>query len=170
MEKLKRFLTLLDKTADKIVYFIGGTGLVVCTGMCCANIFMWWFMGRRIAVNDEIALSGLVWATYIGMGLLFKNKAHCTMDFVVDALPPKAKTFVRIITDIAILVIACITVYFSWKLAAKSFVKKLALTKLPYFYLDISVTLGYGHLAILAFADMIQNIMKLIHWKEEVEA
>ena len=113
MEKLKRFLTLLDKTADKIVYFIGGTGLVVCTGMCCANIFMWWFMGRRIAVNDEIALSGLVWATYIGMGLLFKNKAHCTMDFVVDALPPKAKTFVRIITDIAIVVIACITVYFS---------------------------------------------------------
>lgn len=169
MEKITRAYYKVMDFLDKIVYVIGGTGLIVCTGMCAANIFMWWFMGKRIAVCDEISLFGLIWATYIGMGILFRVGGHCTMDFVVQALPPKARTFIRVITDILILAVCVLTVYYSWKLAFKSFNKKLILTKIPYFYVDISITVGYAHLLLLVIGDMVKNIRALINRGKETE-
>ena len=51
-------------------------------------------------------------------------------------------------------------------LALKSLSKKLILTKIPYFYVDIPITLGYAHLLILAVGDIVISINKLIHWKK----
>lgn len=170
MSKIFRISEKIGDYADKAVYVIGGLGLLICAGMCGANILLWWFAGKRIAVCDEISLVGLIWATYIGMGILFRNNGHCTMDFVVKAMPPKAQTIIRIITDIAIVVVAVIVVRYSWALAVKSLNKRLILTKIPYFYVDISVTIGYAHLLLLAAADVAKNIYKLTVWgKEEKE-
>ncbi len=159
MEKVETF-------TDKIMTVIGALGLITCAGMCCANILMWWIMQKRIAINDEISLFGLVWATYVGMGVLYHCNGHCTMDFVVKAMPKKTQTFLRIITDIVIVIVSILTVYYSWKLAFKSLNKKLVLTKIPYTYVDISITIGYAHLALLAVGDIAKNIYTLLHWKE----
>lgn len=169
MSSIVKIYNKIADFLDKLAYIIGSSGLIVCAGMCGANILMWWFAGKRIASCDEISLFGLVWATYIGMGCLFRNNGHCTMDFVVNALPKKAQVVLRIITDIAILVVSVITVYFSWKLAFKSFNKKLVLTKIPYFYVDISVTLGYGHLIFVVIGDIVKNVKTLICWNKEVK-
>ena len=159
MEKIETF-------TDKIMTVIGALGLIVCAGMCGANILMWWFMQKRIAVNDEISLFGLVWATYVGMGVLYHCNGHCTMDFVVKALPKKAQIVLRILTDIVIIVVSAFTVYYSWKLAMKSTNKRLVLTKIPYTYVDIPITIGYAHLLLLAIGDIVKKVYELIHWKE----
>jgi len=152
---------------DKIVLIIGGVGMLVCVGMCGANILMWWFMGKRIAVCDEISLFGLIWATYIGMGILYRQDGHCTMDFVAKALPAKAQAVLRIFTDIVIVFVCLLTVKYSWLLATKSFTKKLVLTRIPYFYVDISITVGYLHMLLLAIGSIVSGIYKLIHWGKE---
>lgn len=167
MEKVSRIYNKIADFIDKIVYVIGGSGLLICAGMCGANILMWWFAGKRIAICDEVSLFGLVWATYIGMGILYRQNGHCTMDFVVKAMPPKARSVIRIITDIIIIAVCVITVYYSWKLAVKSFNKKLVLTKIPYFYVDISITVGYAHMLVLTVGDIVANVNKLIHWGKE---
>ncbi len=167
MEKVSSIYNKIADFIDKIVYVIGGSGLLICAGMCGANILMWWFAGKRIAICDEVSLFGLVWATYIGMGILYRQNGHCTMDFVVKAMPPKARSVIRIITDIIIIAVCVITVYYSWKLAIKSFNKKLVLTKIPYFYVDISITVGYAHMLVLTVGDIVANVNKLIHWGKE---
>ena len=48
----------------------------------------------------------------------------------------------------------------------KSQNKKLVLTKIPYTYVDISITIGYGHLLLLALWDIIKKIYELIHWND----
>lgn len=167
MEKVSRIYNKIADFIDKIVYVIGGSGLLICAGMCGANILMWWFAGKRIAICDEVSLFGLVWATYIGMGILYRQNGHCTMDFVVKTLPPKGQAVIRIITDIVIAAVCVLTVYFSWKLAVKSFNKKLVLTKIPYFYVDVSITLGFAHMLMLSIGDIAANINKLAHWEKE---
>lgn len=167
MEKISLYYKKSMDFLDKIVYAIGGLGLLVCVGMCSANIFMWWFAGRRIAINDEISLFGLIWATYIGMGILYRLNGHCTMDFVVKAMPPKARTVIRIFNNIVIIAVCLLTIHYSWQLALKSFTKKLVLTKIPYFYVDISITIGYAHLMILAIGDTVSNIYHMIRRGKE---
>lgn len=167
MQKVFRVSKKVADIADKIMFVIGSIGLLVCVGMCCANILMWWFAQKRIAICDEVSLFGLVWGTYAGMGVLFRCNGHATMDFIVKAMPKKAQTVLRIFTDLAILATCILTVHFSWKLAAKSFTKKLVLTKIPYFYVDIAVTCGYGHMLFLAIGDIVKKIYELINWNKE---
>ena len=143
MKKISAAYNKLADALDKAVYVIGGAGIIVCAGMC------------------------LIWATYIGMGILFRVNGHCSMDFIVNALPPKAQNTLRIFTDIAILVVCVLTVRYSWALAIKSFSKKLILIKLPYFWVDIPITIGYAHLLLLVIGDIVIRINRLIHWDKE---
>ena len=76
MKKISAAYNKLADALDKAVYVIGGAGIIVCAGMCGANILMWWLMGKRIAICDEVSLFGLIWATYIGMGILFRVNGH----------------------------------------------------------------------------------------------
>jgi len=167
LEKISLFYKKTADFFDKIVYIIGGTGLLTCVGMCGANILMWWFAGRRIAVNDEISLFGLIWATYIGMGILYRVNGHCTMDFIVKAMPPKAQRVIRILNNIVIIAVCILTIHYSWQLALKSFTKKLVLTKIPYFYVDISITIGYAHLMFLAIGDTVANVYRMVCRRKE---
>lgn len=169
MEKYKKidaYANKIGELGDKLIYILGGAGLLFAVVLCGANILSWWFVGRRLGLTDELALVGLVWASYVGMGMLYRTNGHCVMDFVVKLLSPRGQIVIRIITDILILAVSAFAVYYSWKLSIKSFTKKLVLTKIPYFYCDICVTIGYGHLLLLTVADIVRNIIKLIHWKE----
>lgn len=166
IEKLDKIVKKIGDWMDAVIYVLGCSGLLFAVVLCGANILSWWFFGRRLGLTDELALIGLVWASYVGMGLLYRDNGHCVMDFVVKLFPPKGQTLARIITDICIIVVAVLAVHFSWKLAVKSLTKKLVLSKIPYFYCDICVTIGYGHLLLLAVVDMIRKLYKLFHWKQ----
>lgn len=166
LNKLDAYVKKLGDWGDKLIYFFGCTGLLLAVALCSANVLTWWTVGRRLAVTDEISLIGLVWASYVGMGLLYRTNGHCVMDFVVKLFSPKAQVVIRIITDVLILIISAIAVYYSWKLSIKSFTKKLVLTKIPYFYCDICVTIGYGHLFLLVIADIARNVIRLANWSK----
>lgn len=102
LNKLDAYVKKLGDWGDKLIYFFGCTGLLLAVALCSANILTWWTMGRRLAVADEISLIGLVWASYVGMGLLYRTNGHCVMDFVVKLFSPKAQVVIRIITDVLI--------------------------------------------------------------------
>ena len=166
LQKLDATVTKIGDLGDKLIYILGCAGLLFAVALSGANILSWWFFGRRLGLTDELSLIGLVWASYVGMGLLYRTNGHCVMDFIVKIFPPRGQVVVRIITDILIFAIAAVAVYFSWKLSVKSLSKKLVLSHIPYFYCDICVTIGYGHLLLITIADVVRNIYKLFHWKE----
>lgn len=166
LKKLDAYAKKLGDWGDSLIYILGCAGLLLAVVLCMANILSWWFLGKRLATTDELSLVGLVWASYVGMGLLYRTDGHCVMDFVVKLFTPRGQIVIRIITDILILAVAVIAVYYSWKLSVKSFTKKLVLTKIPYFYCDICVTIGYGHLLLLVVADIVRNVVRLINWNK----
>lgn len=160
MEKIDTVLKKIGDLLDKLVYVLGGGGLLVAVAVYAYNIWDWWLFGKRVATADEIALMGLVWASYVGMGLLYRCNGHCTMNFLVDAIhKPKMKMAVNILRDIIVLVISYFAVVYSWKLAIKSTNKLLQISKIPYFYCDIAFTVGYAHLLLVAFVDMLHNVI-----------
>ena len=104
---MKKIELALDKVWlfwDKLVYFFGGVGLLVAIFTYAFNIWDFWLFKRRFAWADDIALIGLVWASYVGLGLLFHINGHCTVDFIVNLLPSKAKLVATINQDVIIAV------------------------------------------------------------------
>ena len=141
---MKELYTKLSHFSDMLIYIIGSVGILL----------------------DELSLFSLVWIIYVGMGLLYKRKEHVTMDFVVNLLPGVWRVVSRIVNNILIIVISAVTCWFAWKLSVKSFDKLLMITKIPYFYCDIVVFIGYGHLTILAIIDTVANLVGLVQKKE----
>lgn len=166
MEKLEKYVVKVENALDKLIYVLGGGGLVIAILVYAYNIWSWWLTRTRIATADEIALMGLVWASYIGMGLLFRNHGHCTMDFVVEMCPKKWRPLLNVITDCIILAVSIFAVYYSWMLSIKSTRKLLTISKIPYFYCDIAFTIGYAHLFLVVLVDLVHNIIKLFTWKK----
>ena len=170
MEKLNRVVDGIGDFLDRLIYILGGGGLVVAILIYAYNIWDWWIFGKRVATADEIALMGLVWASYVGMGLLFRHRGHCTMDFVVEMCPPKWRPVLDIIRDVLILVVAVFTTYYSWKLSIKSINKLLTISKIPYFYCDIAFTVGYAHLVLVVIVNLIRSVLKLFTHEKGGEA
>lgn len=162
-----KWLKKLDAYLKNAIYVIGGIGLLITVGCTAFNIVSLWVSGKRYSQLDEFALLALVWVVYAGMGLLYSNGQHVTMDFIVNCLPERGKKISRIINNIVIIIICAITAYFSWKLSIKSFAKRLNITKIPYFYCDIIVFVGYVHLLILAAADTVKTVLELAGKKGE---
>ena len=160
-EKIDQRLEKIEKHMDSIIYILGCTGLLLAIIVYAYNIWDWWLFKKRIPKADEIALLGLIWTSYAGLGLLFHIKGHCTMDFIVEMLHGKARILIFIIRDILMIIVSLVAVYYSWKLAIKSFNKVLVISKIPYFYCDISLTVGYAHLLIVVFIDFLRSIVKL---------
>lgn len=168
MQKIDAILKKIGDLLDRLIFILGGGGLIVAVAVYAYNILDWWLFGKRIATADEIALMGLVWASYVGMGLLYRCHGHCTMDFIVEAIKaPKVKVLMNIIRNLLVLAVSIFAVYYSWKLSIKSFNKLLQISKIPYFYCDIAFTVGYAHLTLVAFVDMLHNIMLFLPIKRE---
>jgi len=161
MKQINKTVDKICDVLDKLIYIFGGLGLVVAILVYAYNIWDWWLFGKRVAIADEVALMGLVWTSYVGMGLLFRSKGHCTMDFVVEMCPEKFRPVLNIIRDILILAVALVATYFSWKLSIKSMTKLLTISKIPYFYCDIAFTIGYAHLVIVGVVDIVRNFVEL---------
>ena len=162
---MKELYTKLSHFSDMLIYIIGSVGILLTVGCSAYNIVAMWTVGRRSPSLDELSLFSLVWIIYVGMGLLYKRKEHVTMDFVVNLLPGVWRVVSRIVNNILIIVISAVTCWFAWKLSVKSFDKLLVITKIPYFYCDIVVFIGYGHLTILAIIDTVANLVGLVQKK-----
>ena len=74
IEKLDKIAKKLGDWMDVVIYVLGCAGLLFAVVLCGANILSWWFFGRRLGLTDELALIGLVWASYVGMGLLYRDR------------------------------------------------------------------------------------------------
>ena len=162
---MKDLYTKLSHLSDMVIYVTGSLGILLTVGCSAYNIVSMWTVGRRSPHLDELSLFSLVWIIYIGIGLLYKRKEHVTMDFVVNLLPGVWRAISRIVNDLVIIAISAITCWFAWKLSIKSFDKLLMITKIPYFYCDIVVFIGYGHLTILAIIDAAVNLAGLVQKK-----
>jgi len=56
-----------------------------------------------LAHSDEIAQTALVWLTFTGAALLYRERGHVEIDFVVDKLSPRAARVVFVTIELAIL-------------------------------------------------------------------
>ena len=151
---------------DRVIDFVGS--LMVLTTIVCTsiNIFSRWIIGRSLGQLDEISLMAFVWAVYIGMGVLYNNDEHITMDFVLRKLPPKSRLVLTVI-DIIIQMVVCVLVTFlAVKLMGRSFIRTTNVCHVPYAFLQLSIAIGFALMMMSLVAKLIK-IFTCISRKED---
>lgn len=84
---------------DAIVMFLNRQAVIWMIGlmsvMVMANVTLRFFAGDSILWAEEVSRYLMIWATFIGSGLLFRQGAHIAVDNLQDALPAKVGRALR---------------------------------------------------------------------------
>lgn len=128
---------------DKIMDFIGGTMFFMMVLLTGFNVISFWTTGRRFGQLEELVVSCLVWVSYISLGEHYREKDCIRADFLLTALKPKAQKIVEMLTDLAVLIIAGIILFFGVQLMMRSTNKFTGVLKLCYFWIDMGLVFGF---------------------------
>lgn len=116
----------MKKTEKKIIWKVSDTVLEVSTVLALAGILslmtlqiiMRYFVEKPLQWTDEISRMCMVWMTFLGSVLAFRDKAHICVDLITNNLPPKAGRIVLFITEILTFLFLGLLAYLGYKYSA----------------------------------------------------
>ncbi|WP_105615200.1 TRAP transporter small permease [Vallitalea okinawensis] len=124
------------------------------------NTFLGWTIGKRFGQLEELAITGFVWVTFLGISVVYKRSKHIRIDFIVSTLPEKIKRVLNIVTDIVVLLFNMYIIYYAYILAMGAIQKTTSLLNISYFYIDLSVILGFLFMTIHLIRNIVNDIRK----------
>lgn len=104
---------------------------------------------------EAIALLAYVWIGYGFFGYMYKKDAHVDMKFIVNKLPPSARTFFDILRDVLILAFSAYMVYWGIRLCQTNLNRYVAGTKVP-------LAIGYASIVFGMFSGAVRSLWSLI--------
>ncbi|MBE6908632.1 MAG: TRAP transporter small permease [Ruminococcaceae bacterium] len=138
-------------------YFAGFMFAITLT-IVIVNVFTRYFIGYIIPWGEEVATSCFVYTTFIGAAWCLRTHQHAGVDLLVDKLPEKARKCVHLLTDIIILVLNCYITYLSVFFVYSSRIKTMPILKITSIPLNLSLTFGFGLMAIYSLIQCVNDI------------
>lgn len=153
-ERLKHILHNLD------AYF-AGLMFAVTMVIVVVNVFMRYFVGYIFPWGEEVATSCFVYTTFIGAAWCLRTRQHVGVDLVIDRLPAWLRAAVQLLTDLVILVLNAWITYLSYQFIVSSKVKTMPILKISSVYLNASLIIGFGLMAIFSLVNLIRDLRQL---------
>lgn len=158
----KKFTHVL-KNLD--AYFAGFMFAITLT-IVVVNVFTRYFFKYVIPWGEEVATSCFVYTVFIGAAWCLRTHQHAGVDLLVDKLPATARKVVHLITDCIILVLNGYITYLSVLFVYSSRIKTMPILKISSVPLNLSLTFGFGLMAIYS---LLQCISDVRCWNAEKE-
>lgn len=124
------------------------------------NTFLGWTIGKRFGQLEELAITGFVWVTFLGISVVYKRSSHIRIDFIVSTLPEKTRKVLNISMDIIVMIFNTYIIYYAYILAMGAIQKTTPLLNISYFYIDLSVILGFVFMTIHSIRNLVSDIRK----------
>lgn len=138
---------------------VSGAALVVMVSVTTVNVLCRYIFRDPIRGAEEFAVICLVWSTFIGSAACYKRQAHLGMDFVVSHLPHRARRVAQQILCVFQLVFFLFITVFATQFALGA-EKTTPYLHLNYFYLYISVSLGFLSMSVHALRFLIMSLRR----------
>ena len=154
-DRLKHILKNLD------AYF-AGLMFAITLVIVVVNVFMRYFVGYILPWGEEVATSCFVYTTFIGAAWCLRTHQHVGVDLVVDRLPAGMRNVVQLLTDLIIVFLNGYITYLSVLFIISSKMKTMPILKISSVYLNSSLFIGFGLMAIYSLANLIQDARKML--------
>ena len=154
-DRLKHILKNLD------AYF-AGLMFAITLVIVVVNVFMRYFVGHVLPWGEEVATSCFVYTTFVGAAWCLRTHQHVGVDLVVDRMPTGIRNVVQLLTDLIIVVLNSYITYLSVQFIISSKVKTMPILKISSVYLNASLFIGFGLMAIYSLVNMIQDARKML--------
>lgn len=93
--------------------YISGIAIFIAALIVCEQVIIRLF-GLSTIWQTELTTYLIIFATFVGSAYTLKHDGHIGVDVIVEILPTKAKTVLRLVTSAFSLIVALIVAYKGW--------------------------------------------------------
>ena len=147
-----RFFTNLD-------LYIAMTGLVMLIFLTFFGTFARYLLNAPFVWQEEIQMILIVWIVFWGASAAFRSQNHIAIEILVDALPAKAQTIIRVIVDVAITFALMFIIYVEFTRVIQLFAsgRSTSILKIPQAYNYAGIVLACVFMLVNFIAAEVKN-------------
>ena len=134
---MKKILKVLDKIEDTVLI----TMFMAMVGAIFFQVIMRFVFNNSSSWSEELGKFLFVWLSWLGISIGHRRKEHIKITMLVDRLPRKTKLVLEAMTELILIAICGITLYYSIYLIGIQW-------KVPYAGIKISTSWGYLSLVL----------------------
>jgi|SRR5690625_3843533 len=156
-------MKILEKTSDSVHFFskylllvlVGSMSLVI-----IAQVFSRTFLGLSIYWSEEFARYCLIWITFIGASIAYKNIELAMFDLIIEKISLNWRWLYLIVLDIIVLTFIVITIYYGLLkiIEPTTLMNSSPALKLPIWIVYLSVPIGFTFMLIHNINFIFQKI------------
>jgi TRAP-type C4-dicarboxylate transport system permease small subunit len=149
------------KVLDKIEETVLVSMFVVMVGIIFFQVIMRYVFNNSLSWSEEFGKFLFVWISWLGISIGHKRKEHIKITLVVDKLPHKLKMICEAISELILVIICGITMYYGVVMIGIQKNIPYAGIKISTAWGYLSVVLGCGIFIIRAAVCFIQSIQSI---------
>lgn len=134
---LKKVLGIIDKIEEAVLIFM----LMGMVGIIFFQVIMRFVFNNSLSWSEELGKFIFVWISWLGISIGHREKEHIKITMLVDRVPYKARKILEATSELVLIVICGITLYYA---VIMMFIQK----NVPYAGIKISTSWGYLSLVI----------------------
>jgi len=146
MEKFDRILTRAEELFCSL-------GFIFATLLMFINVILRYVFKAGLPWSEELIRYVIIWATFIGIGLLARKEAHVSIDFFAAFMSKKNQRYMTLFADFVSIVFCFIMVYYSFDTVSKQIAtaQKSPALQMPFYIVYFCLPLGFA-LGVLRFS------------------
>ena len=154
--KENSFFFLLSKWLEKISVFLGISVFAVMVVAIWLEVFYRYVLVNPLPWTDELAVYGMIWMGYLGVGISIKYNEHPSLEFIAKRMPSFIQKLFNWISNIGVAVFLVVVTIWGFDYAFSSGSYRLSGG------LGISMTLPVLSVPIGSLFAIIQFLLRLI--------
>lgn len=124
-------LSRLNGWLARISLWLAGLGLVAMTVIVFAQVFMRYVMNDSLLWVEPAAILLMSWFIFLGSAVGVHESFHMGFDVLLFFLPDSAGTWLKALSDLAVLAFSVGMAVYGWQLMAKTWGSSVPVIRLP---------------------------------------
>ncbi|WP_449539068.1 TRAP transporter small permease [Ferdinandcohnia sp. Marseille-Q9671] len=164
MEQFKKIKSMFNNGIDNLTaFFIAVMSLIV-----AGTVFTRYFFTYTPRWSTEVAMLLLVWVSFIGIAVGFRDKLHIGVGALVAIFPEKLQTLCDIIAKILVIIVAIIFIIYGFRFTSLMSTSTMAGTGWPQSVLYAAIPVS-GILMLFYGIELLFKKGMHQEWDDQIE-
>lgn len=166
----------MKKKENKLFWFLNNAEEIIIVAMFAAmvaviffQVIMRYIFNNSLPWSEELGKFFFVWISWLGISLGARYGEHIKITMLVDRLPFRAAQVLNILSEIIVIGICVVTLYYGVSLVMSQMATHYSGIKISVSWGYLAVVLGCGLMTIRSIISTIRSVKYLIKGAPPVE-
>ncbi|MBI4187515.1 MAG: TRAP transporter small permease [Chloroflexi bacterium] len=170
--KMKRAASIMDTITNVVGGHFPGWLVVIMMLLVLTEVTARYVFNSPLRVADEIGAYMLIAIVFLGLGYTWKEKAHIRIEFVLNLVPRRVRTWMEYIVLIIITAVVLVFIYASYSLILTSLatgIRGYGWMRIPLVYPRLALVAGTVLLFVAMVIDLVRTTRSMARREEQAQ-